>query len=180
MKTTILSVGVSVLLLFACGKEMSVEERFVYEGNKIVDVETGDEYVMVDNEEVFVVTHEDGSKEEIPVDETPFYESVLTEDYISAWKADLAKQEEALLTEKKNMLRAARAERYASYDDDALLKAFQKAHKEEADLSRQLDLMGELIARGVVSEDEAPELLEIEEPILDFDIELEEPVEDPV
>lgn len=167
----------STSILFACNQEKSVEERYVYEEDKIVDVDTGDEYLLDKSEDEFVVIHKDGSQEVIPVDETPFFGTTLSDDYISEWKDNMAAREDQLLEEKKNKLKQARRDRYSKYSDEELMEKFQKSHDEGIDMSLQIDMIAELVERGAVSDEDAPDLLEIEPELINFDIEIEAPVE---
>ena len=164
-------------ILFACNQEKSVEERYIYEENKIVDVDTGDEYLLEESDQEFVVIHKDGSKEIIPIDETPFFGTSLSDEYITEWKDNMAAREEKLLEEKKDKLKQARRDRYSTLTDEELMKKFQKSHEEGIDMSLQMDMIVELVERGAVSNEDAPELLEIEPELINFDIEIEAPVE---
>ncbi|PRY88156.1 hypothetical protein [Mongoliibacter ruber] len=161
----------------ACSGGKTEEERYVYEGDKIVDEVTGDEYIM-EEDDVITVIHKDGSKEKLAIDETPFYESALSEEYINSLESRYLARKESLLAEKKDKLKEARKSRYAEFSDDDLLERFKQAHKDGLDMTRQLDMMAELVDRGLVSGDEAADLLEIDPKMMDLDIELEEPVEE--
>ncbi|SIS68629.1 hypothetical protein [Belliella pelovolcani] len=167
--------AVSASLLFACGQEKSVEERYLYEGDKIVDVETGDEYLLEESEEEFVVVHKDGTKEVIPMEETPFFGTTLSDDYVNDWKKSLEERKAQLLEDKKNSLKEARKARYAEYSDEELMEKFQKMHKDNADMTLQMDLIAELVDRGAISDEDAPDLLEVEPEFINFDIEIEMP-----
>lgn len=167
----------SIVLMTACSKEKSVEERYIYEGEKIVDIETGDEYLMEEEGEITVV-HSDGSKEKLAIDETPFYETALSEEFIKSLEANYAERKAALLEQKKNLLKENRRSRYAEISDEDLLKQFQQAHKDGLDMGRQMDMIAELIDRGALTADEAPDLLEIEPELINFDIDIEKPGEE--
>lgn len=160
----------------ACSGGKSEEERYVYEGDKIVDEVTGDEYYM-EEDDVITVKHTDGTTEKLAIDETPFYESALSEEYIQSLEARYLERKENLLSEKKEMLKEARRSRYAEFSDDELMKRFQQAHKDNLDMTRQMDMMAELVDRGLVADDEAADLLEIDPKMVDLDIEIDEPVE---
>ncbi|MGY6741562.1 MAG: hypothetical protein ACXIUQ_02420 [Cecembia sp.] len=166
----------SVIFLASCAKEKSVEERYVYEGDKVVDVETGDEYFMEDEGEITVV-HTDGTMEVIAVEEAPFFETALSEEFLKSMEARLEERKLKLLEDKRDKIREVRRSRYAHMSDDDLLSQFKQAHKDQLDLSRQIDMIAELIDRGVIAEDEAPIMLEISPELIDFDVELEEPIE---
>lgn len=161
----------------ACSGGKTDEERYVYEGDVIVDEVTGDEYYM-EEEDVITVKHTDGTTEKLAIDETPFYESALSEEYIQSLEARYMERKEMLLSEKKDRLKEARRSRYAEFSDDDLLERFKQAHKDGLDMTRQLDMMAELVDRGLVSGDEAADLLEIDPKMMDLDIEIDEPVEE--
>lgn len=171
-KLLIAAIGAS--LLFACSQEKSVEERYLYEGDRIVDIETGDEYLLEESEDEFIVVHTDGTKEAIAIEETPFFGTTLTDDYVNDWKKNLELRQEKLLEDKKNKLKETRRARYEEYSSEELMNKFQKMHKENADMSQQMDIIAELIERGAISDEDAPSLLEIEPEMIDFNIELEE------
>lgn len=170
-------ITLSIIMISACSSEKSVEERYIYEGEKIVDVETGDEYLMEEEGKITVV-HTDGSTEKVAIDETPFYESALSEDFIKSLESNYAERKQALLEEKKNLLKENRRSRYADISDEDLLKQFQQAHKDGLDMGRQMDMVAELIERGAVTSEQAPELLEIEPELINFDIDIEKPGEE--
>lgn len=169
-------ITLSIVLMSACTSEKTVEERYIYEGEKIVDVDTGDEYLMEEEGKITVV-HTDGSKEKLAIDELPFYETALSDDFIQSLESNYAERKQALLEQKKNMLKENRRSRYAEISDEELLKQFQQAHKDELDMGRQMDMVAELIERGAVTSDQAPELLEIEPELINFDIDIEKPGE---
>ncbi|SNR98656.1 hypothetical protein SAMN06295967_101372 [Belliella buryatensis] len=166
---------VSASLLFACSQEKSVEERYLYEGDKIVDVETGDEYLLEESEEEFILVHKDGSTEVIPMEETPFFGTTLSDEYVNDWKKSLEARKDLLLEEKKNKLKDARRARYAEFTDEELMDKFQKMHNDKEDMTLQMDLIAELVERGAISDEDAPDLLEIDPELINFDIEIEAP-----
>lgn len=170
-KIVLITLGIAFLA--SCAQEKSVEERYLYESEKIVDVETGDEYFM-EEEEKFTIVHTDGTTEKVAIDETPFYGTALSDEYVKTLEARLAERKEKLLVEKKNQLKEVRRSRYADISDDELLKQFHQAHKDGLDMSRQMDMMAELIDRGVVNSEEAPGLLEISPEMIDLDIDIDE------
>ncbi|WP_373523316.1 hypothetical protein [Aquiflexum sp.] len=169
-------ITLSILMMSACSTEKSVEERYIYEGEKIVDIETGDEYLMEEEGKITVV-HTDGSKEKLAIDETPFYETALSEEFIQSLESNYAERKQVLLEEKRTLLKENRRSRYAEISDEELLKQFQQAHKDGLDMGRQMDMVAELIERGAVTSDQAPELLEIEPELINFDIDIEKPGE---
>jgi peroxiredoxin len=162
----------SIAFLSSCAKEKSIEERYLYEGDKIVDVETGDEYIMEEDQQITII-HTDGTMELVAVDETPFYGSALSDEYIKSLEAKLAERKGKLLEEKKNQLKEVRRSRYANISDDELLKQFKQAHSDGLDMSRQMDMIAELVDRGIVNTEEAPGLLEISPELIDLDIEID-------
>lgn len=172
MKKTIILL-LSIAYLSSCNQEKSVEERYLYQEDKIVDVETGDEYLMEEDDQITVL-HTDGSKEKIAIDETPFYGSALSDEYIKSLEAKLTERKEALLEEKKNQLKEVRKSRYVDFSDEELLERFQQAHKDGLDMSRQMDMIAELVERGVVSSEDAPDLLEISPEMVNFEIEIDQ------
>jgi hypothetical protein len=175
-KISMFLITAGIAFTVACSGGKSEEERYVYEGDKIVDEVTGDEYYM-EEDDVITVKHTDGTTEKLAIDETPFYESALSEEYIQSLEARYLERKENLLSEKKEMLKEARRSRYAEFSDDELMKRFQQAHKDNLDMTRQMDMMAELVDRGLVADDEAADLLEIDPKMVDLDIEIEEPVE---
>jgi hypothetical protein len=163
----------SIAFLVSCAKEKSIEERYLYEGDKIVDMETGDEYIMEEDQQITII-HTDGTMEIVAVDETPFYGSALSDEYLKSLEAKLAERKEKLLEEKKNQLKEVRRSRYANISDEELLKQFKQAHDDGLDMSRQMDMIAELVDRGIVNTEEAPGLLEISPELIDLDIEIDE------
>jgi serine phosphatase RsbU (regulator of sigma subunit) len=176
-KISMFLITVGMAFTVACSGGKSEDERYVYEGDKIVDEVTGDEYYM-EEDDVITVKHADGTTEKLAIDETPFYESALSEEYIQSLEARYFERKESLLAEKKEKLKEARRSRYAEFSDDELLERFRQAHKDGLDMTRQMDMMAELVERDIVSDEEAPDLLEIDPKMMDLEIELEEPIEE--
>jgi len=174
MKKTIIAIA-SIGILASCATEKSIEERYLYEEDKIVDVETGDEYFMEDSLG-FTLIHKDGSEEQVAFDETPFYETNLSDEYVKSWKESISEREEKLLLDKKEKFKAARKNRYQDLDNEALMSKFQKAHDDKVDLTIQIDMIAELIDREMIATDDAPGLLELEIELIDFDMEIKETV----
>ena len=164
---------ISSMLLASCAKEKSVEERYVYDVDKVIDIETGDEYFLEDDGEITVV-YSDGKREKIPVEDVPFFESSLSDEFMRSLEANLEQRKQRILEEKKEQIKEVRRSRYANISDEELLRLFQQAHKDGLDLSRQMDMIAELIDRNVVSSDDAPDLLKIAPELIDFDFVLEE------
>ncbi|MGY6521544.1 MAG: hypothetical protein ACXIUD_07440 [Mongoliitalea sp.] len=169
-------VGVLIAsFLAACAGEKSMEQRFVFEADKIVDVETGDEYILEDIEE-FTVVHTDGTVEKIPLEESPFYTGTFSAEYLEELNKRMEDRKLQLLDEKKQKIKEARKARYAEVSDEDLLAQFKSGHAEGVELGIQIDMIAELIDRGVISEDEAPVMLEIEPELVDLDIMIDAPV----
>lgn len=169
-------VGVFIAsLLVSCAGEKNLEQRFVFEEDKIVDVETGDEYILEDIEE-FTVVHTDGTVEKIPLEESPFYTGTFSAEYLEELNKRMEDRKLQLLEEKKQKIKEARKARYAEVSDQDLLAKFKSGHAEGVELGIQIDMIAELIDRGVISEDEAPVMLEIEPELVDLDIMIDAPV----
>lgn len=166
----------TLALLGSCAQESSTEERYIYEEDKIVDVETGDEYVMDETENVTIM-HQDGTTEKVAIDETPFYGTALSDTFLMRYEANLAERQQQLLENKRNKLATARTEKYANLSDDELMAQFQKSHKENEDMGIQLEMIAELITRGAVTSDEAPNLLEISPEMFNLDSAMESSLE---
>ncbi len=165
-KTCLMLMSAGILLSCSSPKE----DRYVFEEERILDTETGDEYYLNKMDTLTVVNIE-GETSEIVVSAAPFYEHEEMDRMIADYKASISDRKERILEDKKKFLREQRKERYASYDDEALLKRFNELHAEDADFDKQMDVMAELVRREVVVEKDAPGLLEVEDVVLDFDIE---------
>jgi hypothetical protein len=164
----------ATFFIAACAGEKKLEQRFVYDNEKILDVETGDEYIL-DDVEVFTVVHKDGTVDKITIDEAPFYSGSFSADYLEELDKKLEERKLQLIEAKKNKLKEARKARYAALSDAELLAKFNESHANEVEFGMQLDMIAELLSRGVIGEDEAPVLLEIEPAMLELDIELDIP-----
>lgn len=171
MKKLILSVFVSMIML-ACTTPKSDEDRFVYEEDRIVDTETGDEYILED-ESTYTVIHPDGEREVLQREEAPFYGTEGLDEYLRQYSDRLTERKEAAMEDYKTRIKTLRHDRYAEYSDDELMQRFNTLHSENAPYEEQMDVMAELVERGVVGEDEAPTLLEVDARDLDFDIEFD-------
>lgn len=156
------------LYLAACSGNK--KDRFVFEEERILDVETGDEYYLNKMDTLTIVNIE-GETSEIEVTASPFYESEELQEMIERYRSTLAERKEKLLLEKKNQIKEQRIERYSSYDDKDLLDYFNQLHEEEAPYEQQMDVMAELVRREVVLEIDASKLMEVDSAMLDFDIE---------
>lgn len=175
MKKVLIIGMIITSFLAACSGEKKLEQRFIYENDKIVDVETGDEYILEDIEE-FTVVHSDGTVEKIPLEEAPFYSGAFSGDYLDELDKKMEERKLRLIEEKKQKIKEARNARYAEISDEELLTKFKAGHADGLELGLQMDMIAELIDRGVIAEDEAPILLEIEPEMIDLDIDLEAPV----
>lgn len=174
MKNLSIIAILAAFFVSACAGEKKLEQRFVYDNEKILDVETGDEYIL-DDVEVFTVVHKDGTVDKIAIDEAPFYSGAFSADYLEELDKKLEERKLILIEAKKNKLKEARKLRYESLSDAELLAKFHDSHASKVEYGLQLDMIAELLSRGVIGEDEAPLLLEIEPKMLDLDIELDIP-----
>ncbi len=163
-------IAISIGLMFSCANEKSVEERYLYQGEKIVDVDTGDEYIMEEAGQ-FTIVHPDGTTEKIAIDETPFFGTALSDEYVEDWKAGLEQREQQLLEEKRNQLKETRRQKYADMSDDELMEKFKTVHQQDGDMTEQREMIFELIDRGAISPDQGPVLLEIDPELMNGDIE---------
>ena len=172
MKKTIIAIA-SIGIFASCTNEKSIEERYLYEVDKIVDVDTGDEYILEDSLG-FTLIHKDGSREQVAFDETPFFETNLSDQYVKTWKENLAERQEKLLLDKKEKLKDARKARYSDLNDKELLAKFQKSHQDQVEITLQMDMIAELIDREVIATEDAPRLLEMDMELINLDVEIEE------
>ncbi len=156
----------------SCAREKTVEERYLYEGDKIVDVDTGDEYIMEESGE-FMIVHPDGTTESINIEETPFFGTSLSDQYVKDWEVGMEERKEQLLMEKKMQLREERRNRYAHLSDEQLLKEFKAIHQKKGDMTLQREMINELVERGAVSPEEAPNFLEIDPKLMDLDVDVD-------
>ena len=172
MKRFLLSL-ICASVLFACEQQKTQdEERFVYEQDRIVDTETGDEY-MIEDEDAYVVTHPDGEQEVLTYEETPFYGSPMHDRYIEEYYDRLGQRKEAAMQEQKARIREARKARYSEYSNNELVQEFNRLHRENAPYEQQMDVMAELVERGHVTEDEAADMMEVGKEDINFDIQFD-------
>ena len=171
MKKLMLSVFVSALML-ACTTPKTDEDRFVYQEDRIVDMETGDEYILED-EATYTVIHPDGEREEVAIEDAPFYGTEGLDEYLRQYSDRIAQRKQEAMENYKMRIKEVRQMRYSEFSDKELMQKFNQLHKEDAPYEEQMDVMAELVERGVVGEDEAPGLLEIDAADLDFDIEFD-------
>lgn len=172
MKKTI-AIMLTVGSLWACKTEKAPEERFLIEADTVMDVDTGDKFVMDQDSTHLTVIHQDGSKEVLDLEKAPFYGTKVAEDYLQKMEDALQKRVDDLMEQKNAKLKEARKARYASITDEDLLKQFQEGHKNGLDMARQMDMIAELIARGVVASEQAPDLLEIAPEMVNLNVELD-------
>ena len=162
----------SMGLFLACSQEKTIDERYIYERDKILDIETGDEYIMEESGQ-FTIVHDDGTTETVAIDETPFFGTTLSDQYIQDWKDGMDERQEKLLLEKKAQLKEVRKNRYADLSDEELMDKFQESHEGKINLTIQMDMVAELIERGVISTEEAPDILEIEPDLVNLDVDID-------
>ena len=147
----------------------SAEERFIFVEERILDMETGDEYYLNKMDTLTIVNIE-GESSDIVVTATPFSDNKELEEMMNAYKEKLTERKGILMMEQKEKIKAERAERYAEYDDQELLALFNELHKEDGPYEKQMDVITELIRRDAVLQSDAAKLLEVDSVTLDFDI----------
>lgn len=155
-------------VIFSCTNRSS-EDRFIFEEERILDMETGDEY-YINKMDTLTLVNIEGESSEIVVTATPFSESEELDRMMAAYKERITERKEILVNEQKEKIKAERAERYSEYDDQELLALFNKMHKEESPYEKQMDVITELVRRDAVLETDAAKLLEVDTVILDFGI----------
>jgi len=155
-------------VIFSCTNRSS-EDRFIFEEERIVDMETGDEY-YINKMDTLTLVNIEGESSEIVVTATPFSESEELDRMMAAYKERITERKEILVNEQKEKIKAERAERYSEYDDQELLALFNKMHKEDSPYEKQMDVITELVRRDAVLEKDAAKLLEVDTVILDFGI----------
>jgi hypothetical protein len=172
MKKILLSLFCAAILMSCEQQKTADDERFVYEQDRIVDTETGDEY-MVEDEDSYTVTHPDGEREVVPYEETPFYGNPEAERYVEEYYDRLGQRKEQALQDHKAKIREARKERYSEYSNQELVQEFNRLHRENAPYEQQMDMMAELVERGAVTEEEAAEMMEVDAADINFDIQFD-------
>lgn len=163
--------GISIILfasIFSCTNRSS-EDRFIFEEERILDMETGNEY-YINKMDTLTLVNVEGESSEIVVTATPFSESDELDRMMAAYKEKITERKEILVNGQKEKIKAERAERYAEYDDQELLALFNKMHKEDSAYEKQMDVITELVRRDAVLETDAAKLLEVDTVILDFGI----------
>ncbi|SHN21895.1 hypothetical protein SAMN04488057_11159 [Cyclobacterium lianum] len=160
----------AVFLFAACSGEN--EDRYQFEGESVLDTETGDEYIL-ENPDTMTVVHIDGTSEPITVSSTPFAESEELNQMMEKYRANMEKRKEELLAKEKARIKNEREERYADFSDEELEEEFRKLHENDAPFEQQMDIVAELVNREVILEIDAAELLEIDPKDVDMDVEWE-------
>lgn len=159
---------IMLTVIFSCTNR-STEDRFIFEDERIVDIETGDEY-YINKMDTLTIVNIEGESSEIIVTATPFSESDELDRMMAAYKERITERKETLVTEQKEKIKAQRAERYSQYDDQELLALFNKMHKDERPYELQMDVIAELVRRDAVLETDVAKLLEVDTVTLDFEI----------
>lgn len=162
---------IAIILLsitFSCTNR-SAEDRFIFEDERILDMETGDEY-YINKMDTLTLVNIEGESSEIVVTATPFSDSDELDRMMASYKEKLTERKDALYKDQKEKIKVERAERYAEYDDQELLALFNKIHREEDPYEKQMDVIAELVRREAVLETDAAKLLEVDTVILEFDI----------
>jgi hypothetical protein len=159
----------SLLSLYISACSQGDKDRFVFGEDRILDVETGDEYYLNKMDTLTIVNIE-GETSEILATASPFADDEEFREMMDRYHASIAERKEKLLEEQKNLIKDQRIERYASYEDKELLEYFNRLHKEDAPYEQQMDVMAELVRREVVLEIDAATMLEVDTTLLDFDI----------
>lgn len=157
----------SAILLSCNSNNQQQEDRFVFEGERVLDTETGDEYYLR-NLDTLTVVNIEGESNEIVVTEAPFSDSDELKTMISNYKGMLAERKEDILEDETSKIIHERKERFSGYSDDQLLEHFNTIHKEGAPYYQQMDVMAELVSRDVVLEIDVPRLMEIDTAQLDL------------
>lgn len=159
----------SVVIIFLASCAGNDEDRYKFEDERVLDLETGDEYYFK-NLDTMTVVHIDGATEPVTVESTPFFENDALEEMMNNYRENLAIRKQELLQEQKEIIEQQRIERYAAYSDEELMDHFDKLHEEEVPFERQMDIITELVRRKVIGEADAPKLLEVNVSEVDFDV----------
>jgi hypothetical protein len=162
-------IGIVLFSFLASCNNRSTEDRFIFEEERILDMETGDEY-YINKMDTLTLVNVDGETSEIVVTATPFYDNREWIEMMQNYKDKLSDRKGALLDDQKEKIKAERAARYAQYDDQELLALFNEMHRKDDPYEQQMDVITELIRRNAVLETDAAKLLEVDSVTLDFDI----------
>lgn len=166
---TINKIGILALIIMALACSSDKEDRYIFEAERVVDTETGDEYYLK-SPDTMTVVHIDGVSEPVTVSSTPFAGSEELEKMMDRYQENLEAREDSLLMVKKKQIKQNRMERYAEYNDDELMERFNTLKDEEAPFAQQMDVMAELVRRELVLEIDVPEIMEINPEDIDMDI----------
>jgi hypothetical protein len=174
MKKLILFSVVGLFLASCAGND---KERYKFEEERVLDLETGDEYYFK-NLDTMTVVHIDGVTEPVTVESTPFAENAALAEMMENYRENLANRKQELLQEQKEIIQQQRIERYEAYNDEELMDYFDKLHEEEEPFERQMDVITELVRREVIGEADAPKLLEVDISEVDFDVSIADVAEE--
>ncbi|MDN3688976.1 hypothetical protein [Cyclobacterium jeungdonense] len=163
----IITILTLILITAACSSEK--EDRYIYETDRVLDSETGDEYYFK-NLDTMTVVHIDGVSEPVTVSSTPFAGSEAFEKMMTQYQKNLEAREDSLLMVKKEQIKQNRMERYAEYSDDELMERFNNLKEVGGSFTQQMDVMAELVRREVVLEIDVPEIMEIDPADIDMDV----------
>ncbi|WP_035804628.1 hypothetical protein [Lunatimonas lonarensis] len=158
--------ALSILITTSCQQKAS-EQRFVFEEERILDLETGDEYYL-QNMDTLTVVNIEGETSQIVVTAAPFSDKEELDLMISNYKEKIAGRKDEMLTEQKTKIIDERKARYEEYSNEELLAFFNKIHQEDAPYGQQMDVMAELVNREAVLELDVPTLLEIDTAKIDL------------
>ncbi len=173
---TINKIGILALIVIAVACSSDKEDRYIFEAERVVDTETGDEYYLK-SPDTMTVVHIDGVSEPVTVSSTPFAGSEELEKMMDRYMETLQKRKDSLLEQENERIRQQREERYAEYSDDELMERFNTLHEEDANFEQEMDIVAELVRREVVLEIDVPEILEIDPEDIDMNIDYQ-PEED--
>lgn len=167
----ILTILALILLSTACSSEK--EDRYIFETDRVLDSETGDEYYFK-NLDTMTVVHIDGVSEPVTVTSTPFAGSEELEKMMKKYQENLEAREDSLLKVKKKQIKQNRMDRYAEYTDDELMERFNTLKDEGASFAQQMDVMAELVRREVVLEVDVAKIMEIDPVTIDMDVDYQQ------
>ncbi|EON78566.1 hypothetical protein ADIS_0916 [Lunatimonas lonarensis] len=139
----------------------------MFEEERILDLETGDEYYL-QNMDTLTVVNIEGETSQIVVTAAPFSDKEELDLMISNYKEKIAGRKDEMLTEQKTKIIDERKARYEEYSNEELLAFFNKIHQEDAPYGQQMDVMAELVNREAVLELDVPTLLEIDTAKIDL------------
>jgi hypothetical protein len=158
--------ALSILITTSCQQKGS-EDRFVFEEERVLDMETGDEYYL-QSMDTLTVVNIDGETSQIIVTAAPFSDKEELDLMISNYKEKIADRKDEIFSEQKTKIIDERKTRYEAYSNEELLAYFNKIHQEDAPYGQQMDVMAELVKREAVLELDVPTLLEIDTAKIDL------------